>query len=282
MTKGRRFLGRAGALALIVLAAGCGGDDDTSGPEAEPGAVSDAPVPAEMCDSGESPAVAAYSLEDGGFRWAVCSSEAVRHDVLAATDETVYLEVFRAGGRGTVVAYDVADGSELPSADPPPKPLAEPTETSEGRSMIEVDGIQIVGGQDDPTTALDSDGEELWTHPGSPPYDNVWAVGDDGVYVIDRQGQGGARLVAYELESGQTRWELGPVDPYGAEVGWPWYVRGTVLFTIWSNLALLSTEDGSTLWRTDYPVVQFPRMTGVSANDDTVFVAFSSLGSGGD
>ena len=73
------------------------------------------------------------------------------------------------------------------------------------------------------------------------------------------------------------RRELGPTD-----VSWPWHVDSDVLFAIWTNLVVISTDDGSTIWRTQYPVVPFPRMTGVRANSDTVFVAFSSVASGGD
>ena len=156
-------------------------------------------------------------------------------------------------------------------------------------SASDAEGICIRGGQSGPTSAVNESGEVLWTQPGSSVYGDVLAAGDGAVYVVDR-GPRGARLVAYEFESGETRWERAPIDPYGAEVGWPWHVSGEVLFTIWSNLALLSTEDGTTLWRTSYPVVspgigaslEFPRMTGVRTNDDTVFVAFSSIPSGGD
>ena len=74
-------------------------------------------------------------------------------------------------------------------------------------------------------------------------------------------------------------------DDAGSTTGshvWPWYVDGNVLYAIRTNLALISTADGSTIWRTDYPDVEFPRITGVRANSDTVFVAFSTLASGGD
>ena len=75
------------------------------------------------------------------------------------------------------------------------------------------------------------------------------------------------------------RWEI-ESDP--TDVLWPWQVEGHLLFAMWTNLAVISTDDGSTVWRTQYPVVPFPRMTGVQANSATVFVAFSSIESGGD
>jgi hypothetical protein len=48
----------------------------------------------------------------------------------------------------------------------------------------------------------------LWTQPGSPPYDDVWAIGDGAVFVVDGNlSAGGGRIVAYELDSGEMRWE---------------------------------------------------------------------------
>ena len=49
-------------------------------------------------------------------------------------------------------------------------------------------------------------------------------------------------------------------------------MRGKGVFTR-SNLDALSTTDGSLLWSTDYPPVDFPRMTGIAADDTGVFVA---------
>jgi len=273
---------RVGGVGLAALIAGCsdGSGSSQGGGTSTPARaiVSAAPKPAEMCEANTAPALAAYALEDGTFRWAVCSSDDARRDVLEASEEVVHLAADQ-----TVVAYHAGTGTELPSAPPPPNTSTDFGVTADGRSTIDVDGIRIEGGQDDPTTAVDAaTGEQLWTQPGSPAYDDMWAVGDGGVYLVDRSTSSGPRLVAYELKSGAIRWERGPIDPYGADVGWPWSVSGNVLFTIWSNLALISTEDGSTLWRTDYPKVEFPRMTGVRANGDTVFVAFSSVRSGGD
>jgi hypothetical protein len=92
------------------------------------------------------------------------------------------------------------------------------------------------------------------------------------VFVVDTS-DGKERLLAYELKSGKTRWskDLVPGD------GWPWYVEDGVLYTLWSNLALLSTKDGSVIWRTDYPVVDVPRMTNVRTNDKLLFVSFTSV-----
>jgi hypothetical protein len=281
---------RAAVLGLAVVMIGCGGDEEATSDAGSGGAGGDrvtsrGPSPGEMCDGTEQPALAAYAREDGELRWFVCSSEPVRRDVRGASDDIVWLGVTRQRPfEQTMVAYDASDGQELPAGgpeeerpEPPPPGTGEPT-------LVVVDGIRIEGGQDEPTTAFDEKSDEqLWTQPGSPPYDDVWAIGDGAVFVVDGNlSAGGGRIVAYELDSGEMRWERSEIDPYGAEVGWPWHVDGDELFTIWSNLAVLSTTDGSTRWGTDYPVAELPRMTGVRANDDSVFVAFSSQASGGD
>jgi hypothetical protein len=51
---------------------------------------------------------------------------------------------------------------------------------------------------------------------------------------------------------------------------------------MWSNLDALSTTDGSLLWSTNYAPVDFPRMTGIAADEAGVFVALSSVPSSGD
>lgn len=267
-----------------------------------------------MCSNGETPAVAAYAVETGKFKWATCAADGRYREVVAATDRTVYVRV-GSYPEQTVVALDAANGRDEPSAPPPPAgstdtlscyaPPGMPSragytapDCGGALSAIVVGDTRLVGGQDDPTTAFDaSSGAKRWEHPGSTVYDGVWAAGAGAVYVVDRRSEPGvARLVAYDLKSGAVRWERKLVDPYGADMGWPWYASDRGLFTIWSNLVVLSTKDGATLWRTNYPVersrspgvpspspgVPARRMTGVRANSSTVFVAFSKAPSGGD
>jgi outer membrane protein assembly factor BamB len=294
------------ALALALVAAACTDDagsteesrratSNESAPQASlansqpaistpvaTGQILTSPAPTEMCGADASPALAAYDLATGAFKWAACASDGVRRGVLQVSDEAVYVEVIEPNtGAQQLVAYDASDGTELPDGSAAESQPTLPDRTVFPVSGIIVDGVRVEGGQDDPTTAVDdATGDVLWTHPGSPAYDDVWAVGDGAVYVIDRRStDGSARLIAYELKSGIVRWEV-ESDP--ADVLWPWQVDGDVLLAIRTNLAVISTDDGSTVWRTQYPDVPFPRMTGVLANSDTVFVAFSSIPSGGD
>jgi outer membrane protein assembly factor BamB len=139
------------------------------------------------------------------------------------------------------------------------------------------DGVMAWGGQDDPTSGIDmATGELLWTMPGSPPYDDVWAVGDGAVFVVD---QTSTEMIAYELADGSVRWRRA-WDP--VRYSWPYDVAGDTLVAMWTNVDAISTEDGSTRWATDEASDDFLRMTGTSANDATLFVAFSTIASGGD
>jgi outer membrane protein assembly factor BamB len=165
------------------------------------------------------------------------------------------------------VALDATTGTELwrsdvDLGDAVPGPVA--------------DGIVVWGGQDEPTQGLDeATGELVWTMPGSPAYDDVWAVGDGAVYVVDAAT---AHVVAYELADGAERWRR-PFD--GIRNSWPYVAEGGIVFAMWSNLDALSTTDGSLLWSTDYAPVDFPRMTGIAADEAAVFVAISSVPASG-
>lgn len=291
MSRGRDVV-VAVSIGLVLFTSACG---DDGGVAATASGASEAVTPAEpapttpteMCDGGEAPALAAYARTDGAFRWAVCSPDAIRHSVVGATDEAVYLEgAAQPPSEQTLIAYDPRDGTELEDGGPPgdrPEPL--PVFTGDPSVFYPViDGIRIEGGQSDPTRAVDvATGEELWSRPGSLVYDDVFPVGDGAIYAIETDDAARSRrMVAYELETGDVRWQREGIDPYGAEIGWPWYVDDGVLFTIWSNLALLSTDDGSTIWRTDYPPDNPMTMTGVRSNADSVFVSFSSVPSPGD
>jgi outer membrane protein assembly factor BamB len=270
MLKYSRFL--VGVFALVLAASACSENSETSGNEA----ASNTTRP---CAEQGQPALAAYDRKNGKLQWAVCGSEDVRRTVLVATEKQVYLTEYHRSGSTRSTAFDAATGKPAPGAEIPTIPLS--TGPYEGTV---IDNVRITGGQDDPTFATDaSTGKLLWSQPGSPPYDDVWAIADGAVFVLDSGGPARpAQLVAYELKSGATRWARKDVDPYGPSMGWPWHAEGKDLFTIWSNLAVLSTSDGHTRWGTNYPKAEFPRMTGVRANTDLVFVAFSSIPSGGD
>jgi hypothetical protein len=238
--------------------------------------VSSAPAPGDMCDAELEPVLAAYDIDDGDLRWVACTPvDPVRRGILDVSAEVVWIELISPNGEQRLVGYAKADGTAQPAGPDAPSP---PTRTGPA-PWPEVDGVRIVSPQEGPTSGEDAaSGSNLWTQPGSSVYDDVVASGDGAVFVIDRQ-TADRTVVAYEVRTGAVRWrrDLGR-DNYA----WPWHVKDGRLFAIWDDIIVVSTGDGSVLWRTRYPEAEFPRMTGVDADGETVFVAFSALPSGGD
>ncbi|MET0661913.1 MAG: PQQ-binding-like beta-propeller repeat protein, partial [Ilumatobacteraceae bacterium] len=264
---GRLRIGAVASLAVALLGA-CGDSDGDSG-----GA---SPSPDEMCEVGQVPQAAAYDLDDGSFRWASCADGNAYRSVRAVTDDAVYVEEVGGTAQGDTIALDPADGSVLADAPELPPGARVPT------GPIEVDGLTVSGGQDDPVAVRGANGES-WTQPGTWAYDNVWAIDDDAVFAVERgNGFDSSRLVAYELATGDIRWEY-VGDPY-AEGLWPWHAEEGRLFTVWNNLQVRDTGSGDLLWKTSYPPSQNPdlRMAGVDADDEAVYVGFGSAASGGD
>jgi hypothetical protein len=224
--------------------------------------VRSCPEPSTETSTNAGPIYCAYDRSTGQLSWSV------------AVQASVELDQFDGGsvdGQTLIVvpgllALDAHTGAQLWAAARSPG----------GGTLGPVsDGFIVWGGQDDPTSALDTtDGEVVWTKPGSPAYDDVWAAGDGAVYVtLDNA------IVAYELASGAERWRR----PNGA-MSLPWDVSGETIFAMWNNLEALSTKDGSTRWVTDYAVdaFGFPRMTGIASHGSVVIVGFGTVASGGD
>lgn len=263
-------------VALGALLAACG---DDGGGGAHDG-VATGPVPEAMCGVGLRPAAASYERGTGVFRWVACTEDAkARRTIAAATDDVVTVAFEASGRERLLLDLDARTGAvrgtrtEARRYEPIRGCGADP-----GIAGVVVDGVCISGGQDDPLVATDaSTRATLWTAPDAHPvYDDIWAVGDGAVYLIDNRQ---AALVGYELRTGRERWRRSMV-PYRS--GWPWIVENGVVYCIWNNLTLVSTRDGHTIWRTDYPDAAYPRLTDVAPTAAAVVVAFSDVASGGD
>jgi outer membrane protein assembly factor BamB len=274
-------------LALTLFASGCGDDENTGAN----GTRAASPLPDQMCSAGQVPQAAAYDLDDGSFRWASCTDGDAFRMVQAATDDAVY--VLDTSQRMSddfpyyrTVALDPEDGSVL--MDAPEAPAPEVTAEPGHMFRIPVDGLTVTGGQDDSVTVYNTDGTVRWNQPGTWVYDDVWAI-DDGVVFAIRYGEPAtadivfpARLIAYELDTGEIRWDhLGDATREGLD---PWLAENGRVFTVGQNLEVRDTGTGEVLWKTAYPRSQHPnlRLIGVAVNDDTVYAGFATAFGEGD
>ncbi|MET0907943.1 MAG: PQQ-binding-like beta-propeller repeat protein [Ilumatobacteraceae bacterium] len=256
---------------LVVPALGACGDSDGDTESAAPSVAVSPPLD-EMCGDGQVPQAVAYDLDDGSFRWASCAEGNAYRSVRAVTDDAVYVQSSTGASGGETLALDPANGRVLIDA-----PALPPVQSS-GPS-IEVDGFTVTGGQDDPTTVSDADGNELWSQPGVWVYDDVWAIDDGAVFAFERES---SRLVAYELESGEIRWEYAG-DPY-AEGLWPWHAEDGRVYTMWNNVQVRDAGTGDLRWATAYPPPPNPdwRLSGVDADSEAVYVGVGTAASSGD
>jgi outer membrane protein assembly factor BamB len=115
-------------------------------------------------------------------------------------------------------------------------------------------------------------GEERWTAPGSASYGDLLAVGDGVIAVMDAGENRGLDLIAYELSSGDERWQVTQTS----HIAQPQMIDGTSLIMLWEGeFSVLSTTDGSTIWGATEPFGS-TWMNSVGSNGDTVFVAINS------
>jgi outer membrane protein assembly factor BamB len=140
-----------------------------------------------------------------------------------------------------------------------------------------VDGVTISGAQEGPITASDANGEELWSHPGRWVYSDVAAIDDGAVFALEVSETSPAQLVAYEIDTGATRWAVSDdADPSPWALS-PWAANGGQVFAGWTNLHVHDTGDGSLIWRTDWPTTVdgapvAAHIAGVAVDDDNVYV----------
>lgn len=260
----------AGIAAVSV--AGCGSSGDV---------VVTEPDPSTWCEDGMTPLVGAYDADDGEFQWASCTDDTSYHSIFSIADGVVYVAAWRNGAVSNMTALDVTTGEVVADAPSPPGADAPAEPYTGGPGRVELDGVTIVGGQDDPVRAIFADGSEGWTRPGVWTYDDVWAIDDGAVFAVERET---SRLAAYEIDNGDVRWSV-EGDPY-ADGLWPWYAADGRVYTAWSNLQVRSTSDGALVWRTGYPgggmVTPGPHMSGVDTDGTNVFVTFTGGPTGGD
>ena len=237
-----------------------------------------------LCPTMSTPVVAAFDLEVGELRWVACLEGTGLYMPEAATGDSVYVaRIDQSTGNKVVIAYDASSGEEqwrggdtrlaAEVGDDADRPVRDLNPT--------IDDVVLSGGQQESLAAVDaSTGGSLWEQPAARlAYDDVWAVGDGAVYAVENDGTPNMELVAYELRTGDVRWRRPLSEPM-----YPWHVAGDRLFAMWNNLNVIDTNSGNVVWETVYPIPTdgFPRLFGAVANDDTVFVTFTTETSGGD
>ena len=134
----------------------------------------------------------------------------------------------------TITALDPDSGNRIEAAmSPPPTTPVLTGQPGEGYTTV-VDGVTISGGQDDPTRARSADGKLMWEQPGHWSYDDVAAIDDGAVFAVEYLDNG-SRLVGYEIDNGEIRWEANG-EPH-LEGLWPWLADDQQLFTGWGEPA---------------------------------------------
>jgi outer membrane protein assembly factor BamB len=268
------------ALTLVLFGAAsvfgaCNENDGNGAGTGEP-LVGTGPEPTSMCEGGGVPLIAAYDADSGAHRWTACDDVLGYVALDAATVDRVFVRAGRVVlGLDAETGAEVWRGSEVDYEQQLPRDADRIT-----REPPVLDDVLLTGGQQDPLVAIDpGSGKERWSQPAARlAYDDVWAVGDNAVFAVERL-EGGLDVVAYEISTGEVRWRR-QLEGYL----WPWHVRGDRLLVLWHNIEVVDTGDGRVIWKTDFAVPQsgFPRMNGAVANDDLVFVSFTVVASGGD
>jgi outer membrane protein assembly factor BamB len=231
-----------------------------------------------LCDAPEAPHVIAFDRASGDVRWVACGEESGFRYLRQVSDGIVYVVHGGQPDPSSYSAFDADDGHLVADAPSPPP---------QGRQQTTVvDGVTIRGGQDDPTSARDANGRVLWSQPGHWVYDDVAAIADGAVFALEFLDSGGARLVAYEIDTGELRWSTpGDSDP----IPWglsPWAADDGQVFAGWTNVHVLNTTDGTPIWSTDWPTIvegapSAVHISGLAVDDDNVYVGIvSELGPG--
>jgi outer membrane protein assembly factor BamB len=116
-------------------------------------------------------------------------------------------------------------------------------------------------------------GEHLWSQPGRESYGDLWAIGDGAVFVNGVGDDSLPTVVAYELDAGDERWR----HSTGPGLSDPQQVVDDGVVLLWTDLAMLSTTDGTTRWTVPGSVDAETPMSGVGHNATSIFVSFNGL-----
>ena len=239
---------------------------------------SDRQGPLALCADPDAPHVIAFDRTDGAVRWVACGSESGFRYLEQVSDGIVHLLHVEQPEPNRYSAFDADSGELLDDDAPAPPPRMGPTGQPGLPLTTVVDGITISGSQSGPTSASDASGDEMWTQPGRWVYSDVAAIDDGAVFALEVSETSPARLIAYEIDTGATRWAVSDeADPSPWALS-PWVADGGQVFAGWTNLHVHDTGDGAVVWRTDWPTTVggapvAAHIAGVAVDDDNVYVA---------
>ena len=172
-------------------------------------------------------------------------------------------------GPSTLIAVDASTGATLWTG-----PRLDHPAAADGYVVGYVHSGMGSSGPNSEVVVVDSTtGEQLWSQPGRESYGDLWAIGDGAVYVNGFGDDSLPDVVAYELDSGDERWRHSTESVLSD----PQQVVDDGVVLLWSDLAMLSTPDGTTRWTIPASVSPDTPMSSVGHNSASIFVSFNGL-----
>lgn len=210
--------------------------------------------------------IQAYNRQSGERRWEVES------DLVFTAGPVFHRGLIVLGtSDAEIAAFSIADGSLLWKTSVSSEIFALPTIA---------DGVVVIRGTDGQIIGLDEkDGHILWHHERTAPPLAVRSKG--GPLVVKNtvfDGYGSGKLIALNLKTGQTEWEVTVALAHGRseidrllDINATPVVKGDTLYVsgYQAGIAAVALKDGEVQWRQE----RFYSSNGLSSNKDALFLS---------